>query len=226
MSSDDDVPSWGIHLMDAYESEPEALEAALQSPDQAPLLLVHAPMYPEMTPKEDPKEDPVDYPFAKEEEEPSEEDPALSASGLPDSISASEETKPFKEDETAPTPTSPASPQQIITLSQTRLRRAWILVRPQTPLPSSIDAFVDSWAVVPIPPLPPPSPLSPLSSPLPRIPSPPLLLPSPTYRDMIPEANMPPRKRVRFVAPSRRFKIRESSVAAATRHPGPTLARG
>ncbi|GJR57621.1 hypothetical protein Tco_1499783 [Tanacetum coccineum] len=144
MSIDDDVPSWGIHLMDAYESEPEALEAAPQSPDHAPLLLAHAPMYPEYVatfddglpaedeplpaptglspdyladsmpvkddPKEDPKEDPVDYPFAKEEEEPSEEDPALSASGLPDSISASEETKPFKEDETAPTPTSPASP--------------------------------------------------------------------------------------------------------------------
>ncbi|GJR57622.1 hypothetical protein Tco_1499784 [Tanacetum coccineum] len=43
---------------------------------------------------------------------------------------------------------------------------------------------------------------------------------------MIPEADMPPRKRARFVAPSRRFKIRESSVVAATRHPGPTLARG
>ncbi|GKC26957.1 hypothetical protein Tco_1034251 [Tanacetum coccineum] len=47
MSNDDDVPSWGIPLMDAYESDPEAPEAALQSPDQAPLSPAHAPVYPE-----------------------------------------------------------------------------------------------------------------------------------------------------------------------------------
>ncbi|GKD28639.1 hypothetical protein Tco_1239417, partial [Tanacetum coccineum] len=39
------------------------------------------------------------------------------------------------------------------------------------PLPSSIDALVDSWVATPTPSLPPPLPLSPLSSPLPRIPS-------------------------------------------------------
>ncbi|GJZ89275.1 hypothetical protein Tco_0661057, partial [Tanacetum coccineum] len=98
------------------------------------------------------------------------------------------------------------------------------------PLPSSIDALVDSWIAAPIPPLQPPlqlpSPLSPLSSPLPRIPSPPLLIPSPTCRDIIPEADMPPRKRARFAAPSQRFEIRESSAAAAARQPMSTLARG
>ncbi|GJW58818.1 hypothetical protein Tco_0105549 [Tanacetum coccineum] len=92
-----------------------------------------------------------------------------------------------------------------------------MLVRPQTPLPSSFDALVDSWVAAPAPPLPPPSPLSPLSSPLPRIPSPPLLLPLPTCRDIIPEADMSPQKRARFAAPSQRFEIGESSAAAAYR---------
>ncbi|GKB87887.1 hypothetical protein Tco_0960159 [Tanacetum coccineum] len=45
MSNDDDVPSWGIPLMDAYESEPEAPETVLQSLDQAPLSPAHAPVY-------------------------------------------------------------------------------------------------------------------------------------------------------------------------------------
>ncbi|GJV11874.1 hypothetical protein Tco_1353415 [Tanacetum coccineum] len=83
------------------------------------------------------------------------------------------------------------------------------------------------WRTAPTPlsPSPSPSPLSPLSSLLPRIPSPPLLLPSPTHRDIIPEANMPPQKRARFAASSQRFEVGESSAAAAARHPGSTLAR-
>ncbi|GKG14685.1 hypothetical protein Tco_0354285, partial [Tanacetum coccineum] len=92
------------------------------------------------------------------------------------------------------------------------------------PLPSSIDALVDSWVAAPAPPLPPPSSLLPLSFLLLRIPSPPLLLPPPTYRDIIFETDMPPRKRVRFDALSHRFKIGESSAAAATREPMSALA--
>ncbi|GJX97284.1 reverse transcriptase domain-containing protein, partial [Tanacetum coccineum] len=81
--------------------------------------------------------------------------------------------------------------------------------------------------------------LLPLSSLLPRIPSPPLLLPplhtSPTYASAplgyraamsdIPEAEMPPRKRVCFTAPTRRFEVRESSTAVAARQTGHTVAR-
>ncbi|GKA56174.1 F-box protein isoform X2 [Tanacetum coccineum] len=73
---------------------------------------------------------------------------------------------------------------------------------------------------------PPPSLLSPLSSPLPRIPSPPLLLRSPTRRDIVLKADMPPQKRARFVDPSRRFEIRESSEATAARQLGSALTRG
>ncbi|GKA33213.1 reverse transcriptase domain-containing protein [Tanacetum coccineum] len=87
------------------------------------------------------------------------------------------------------------------------------------PLPSSIDALVDSWVAAPAPPLPPLSPLSPLSSPLTRIPSPPLLLPPPTHKYSIPEADILPQRRARFAAPSHRFEIGESSAAAAARQP-------
>ncbi|GKG25749.1 hypothetical protein Tco_0398895, partial [Tanacetum coccineum] len=53
----------------------------------------------------------------------------------------------------------------------------------------------------------------------------PLLLPSTAHRTEIPEAEMPPRKRVCFTAPTHRFKVRESSIAAAARQTGHTLAR-
>ncbi|GKF04799.1 hypothetical protein Tco_0035467 [Tanacetum coccineum] len=46
-----------------------------------------------------------------------------------------------------------------------------------------------------------------------EIPSPPLLLPSTTHRDDIPEADIPLWKRARFTAPTSRFEVGESSVA-------------
>ncbi|GKD47542.1 hypothetical protein Tco_1276518, partial [Tanacetum coccineum] len=59
-----------------------------------------------------------------------------------------------------------------------------------------------------------------------EIPSPPLPLPPPDHRDAIPEADMPPRKRTYFTAPSYRFEIRESLAAAVSRQTRSTLARG
>ncbi|GKD02225.1 hypothetical protein Tco_1177199, partial [Tanacetum coccineum] len=90
---------------------------------------------------------------------------------------------------------------------------------------------------------PPASPLSPWSSPLPQIPSlplpwratspsthhsseitsPPMLLPSTTHRDDLLEADMPLQKRARFIAPTGRFKVGESS-SVADRQAGHTLA--
>ncbi|GJS31478.1 hypothetical protein Tco_0492098 [Tanacetum coccineum] len=58
-----------------------------------------------------------------------------------------------------------------------------------------------------------------------HVPSPPLLLPSAAHRTDIPEAEMPPRKRTYFTAPASRFKVGESSTAAATGQTGHTLAR-
>nr|GEX23299.1 hypothetical protein [Tanacetum cinerariifolium] len=45
MSIDDDVPSWGILLMNAYESDLEVPEVALQSLYQAPLSPAYASVY-------------------------------------------------------------------------------------------------------------------------------------------------------------------------------------
>nr|GEU93734.1 hypothetical protein [Tanacetum cinerariifolium] len=135
--------------------------------------------------EEDPEEDPVDYPADegnKEEKEESSEDDddeeeeeafeedeeeehlALTGSAaLPaiDHVSSAEETEPFETDEA---------------------RKS---VRPQPPMTASIEALIAEYASAPTPPSPPPSSFLPLSSPLPRIPSPPLLLTplhtSPTY---------------------------------------------
>nr|GEW62150.1 hypothetical protein [Tanacetum cinerariifolium] len=231
ISNDYHMPSWAIPLMDAYEAEPEVPEATPQSPDQAPLLPAYAPVYPEyVAPSNDDlrAEDqpgPVDYLF-KEEEDEEPLAPALFASPVPDFVHSSEETGPFEEGETATTPPSHVSLHTIVPLSQTRLRKARKNVHPQTPQPTSIEACIAEYADAPTPPSPPPSPLLPLLYPFPKISSLPLLLPSPTCRDMILEADMLPRKRARFAAPSRKFVVGESSVAAAARQPGFSLARG
>ncbi|GJV74278.1 hypothetical protein Tco_1494273 [Tanacetum coccineum] len=129
--------------------------------------------------EDDPEMDLVDYPSDEEEEEPSASTDL--ASPVPDSVPSSEETEPFRTDE------------------------------------SAIEARIAEYGSAPTPPLPPPSPLTSLSSPLPQILSPQFLLSSPTCRDMISEADMPPWKRARFTAPSQRFEIGESSAAAIAR---------
>ncbi|GKG61454.1 hypothetical protein Tco_0619179, partial [Tanacetum coccineum] len=71
-----------------------------------------------------------------------------------------------------------------------------------------------------LPSSPPPSPLTPLSSPLPHIPSPPLPLPAPSSpllllatnrMEDVPEADVPPQKRLCLTAPAPTFEVRESS---------------
>nr|GEZ01828.1 hypothetical protein [Tanacetum cinerariifolium] len=141
---------------------------------------------------------------------------ADSALFVPDSVPSAEETEPFETYKFAAIPQLPRSPQTVILLSQTILRRERISVQPYTPPPST-KARIIEYAFAPTPPSPPPFPLSPLSSPLSRIPSPPLLLPSPTCRDIILEEDMPLQKKVRFTAPSYRFEIRESLTAATAR---------
>ncbi|GKE67473.1 hypothetical protein Tco_1521634, partial [Tanacetum coccineum] len=233
------VTDWYLEpgpLLEAYESELEA-----------PLSPVHAPKHPEyLAPADDdiaPVEDepllasPItlspDYSANSElaeedpEEEPSEEEEE-ERSAPADSPSAGlyiDQPSEVEEDEVSSTP-PPTSPQTIIPLSHTRLCRARISVRPHTPPSPSTKARIAEYASAPTPPSPPPSPLSQLSSPLPLIPAPPLLLPSHTYMDIIPEADMPLQKRVRFTDPSHRFEIEESSVAAAARQTVPALTRG
>nr|GEU60688.1 hypothetical protein [Tanacetum cinerariifolium] len=151
--------------------------------------------------EEDLEEDHVDYPAdggdaddEEEESEASKEDEdedeehlaSADSAALPaiDPVPSAEETEPFKTDESAATPPLPISLQTRVLFSYTGLHRAWKTVRPQPPMAASTKALIAEYASTPIPPSP-PSSLSPLSSLLPRIPSPPLLLPplhtSPTY---------------------------------------------
>nr|GEY23381.1 putative reverse transcriptase domain-containing protein [Tanacetum cinerariifolium] len=98
-------------------------------------------------PKEDPEIDPVDYAaddeeeeaYSKDEEEKEEEHLAASDSALSvlDSVPSAKETEPFETDESAATPPPPRSPQTIISLSHTGIRRARIYVRPHTTLSPS-----------------------------------------------------------------------------------------
>ncbi|GKF41953.1 hypothetical protein Tco_0125295, partial [Tanacetum coccineum] len=179
--SDVDGSPWGIHLM--------------LGPTLKHLRMFHTPVSPDtLSPDYSNNSEPIEDDPQEAEEEEELPAPATSILAIEDPASPSEETKPFEEDEVAPTPPSPISPL-IISLPKTRLRRARNSVRPQTPLPPSIDAHVEVWLVAPVPPSPPPSPLSPLSSPLPRIPSPPASS-SPTPKYPIPEADLLLRKRV------------------------------
>ncbi|GJW76211.1 putative reverse transcriptase domain-containing protein [Tanacetum coccineum] len=137
---------------------------------------------------------------------------------------SSKEKEPFETDESAATSLPPRSPQTVIPLSQTRLRRARISVRPHTPPSPSTEAHIVEYTIAPTPPSLPPAPLSPLSSPpFYELPSPPLPLPSPDCRGAILEADMLSQKRICFTAPSYSFEIKESLAAATARQTRPTL---
>ncbi|GJV36820.1 hypothetical protein Tco_1409297 [Tanacetum coccineum] len=199
--TDNDLPPWGFHLVEADEPEAPPLPVPtpaypkyLTSSDDE-VLAEDQPLHADALPtadspgyiadsesikddfEEDPEMDPINYADDDYEEEEEHLAPADSALPVSDSIPSSEETKPFETDESAATPPPPRSPHTVVPFSQTRLRRAHISVRPHTPPSPSTKACIFEYVVAPKPPSPPPSPLSPLSSPLPRIPSPPLLLP-------------------------------------------------
>ncbi|GJR36702.1 hypothetical protein Tco_1212386 [Tanacetum coccineum] len=189
---------------------------------------------PEEDPEDDVDDEDEEEASEEEEEEDEEEEHLASADSTAlhtiDLVSSVEDKEAFEIDEFAPTP--PRSP---------RLRRAGISVRLLPPMAASIEA-----RIIPSPPLPllsPPihtsltyaeAPLgyiaakirlraaSPSTHHQSEIPLPPLLLPSTTHKDDIPE-DMPLRKRARFSAPTSRFEVGESSAAAATRQVGQAL---
>ncbi|GKG13254.1 hypothetical protein Tco_0350214, partial [Tanacetum coccineum] len=127
---------------------------------------------PEEDPKEGLEEDHADYPAdggdgddesfddgdddddaddedeeAFEDEDDDEEEEHLApaeSSAVPviDPIPSAGDIKVFKTDESAPTPPSPISPQIVVPLSQTQLRKARKTVRPQTPIQFPSEAKV------------------------------------------------------------------------------------
>ncbi|GKD65615.1 hypothetical protein Tco_1307723 [Tanacetum coccineum] len=190
---------------------------------------------------DDTDDDDDDESFEDEEEEEEHLAPADS-SVIPvvDPVPLVGDTEAFKTDESAPTP---RPPQIRIPFAQTRLRRARKIVRPEPPMSASMEARIAEYAVAPTPPLPVASSPLPLPSPLTTSPtdaraqlgyraarirmraaiaSPPLSLPSTSPRTDIPEAEMPPHKRVCLTTPALGCEIGESSAAGAARQPRPT----
>nr|GEZ61449.1 putative reverse transcriptase domain-containing protein [Tanacetum cinerariifolium] len=173
--------------------------------------------------KEEPFED-------EEDDEEEEEHPAPADSPvvpIVDPVLPTGDTEALEADEPTHAPRSRIS----IPLSQTRLCKARKTVRPEPPIPASIEACIARHAALPSPPLLVPSLPLPFPSSLTTSPTDtgaPLgyravgirmraLLPSTSRRTDIPEADMPPRKRACLTTPASRFKIGESSATGAAR---------
>ncbi|GKC73600.1 hypothetical protein Tco_1119483, partial [Tanacetum coccineum] len=82
--------------------------------------------------------------FKEDKDEEEEHLAPADSAALPviDSVPSADEMKPFKTDESAATPPPPRSPQTIVPLSMTHLRRARMTVRPQTSLSASTKARI------------------------------------------------------------------------------------
>ncbi|GJX43691.1 hypothetical protein Tco_0260367 [Tanacetum coccineum] len=192
---------------------------------------------------DDDTDDEDEEPFEDEDDDEEEEEHLALAdsSAIPvvDPVSSAGDTKAFETDESAPTP---RSPQTKVPFAQTHLCRAQKTIILKPPMSASIEAGIAGHVVAPTPPLPISSPLLSLPSPLTTSPtdagaplgyraagiriraaSPPLLLPSTSYRTDILEAEMLPRKRACFTTPAPGLEVGESSAAGAARQPGPTL---
>ncbi|GKD41418.1 hypothetical protein Tco_1261625 [Tanacetum coccineum] len=222
----------------AYDDEPKEPEEALPIPEQAPPSPNYVPgpehpptpdyvpglEYPEyLVPSNDevPIEDqplPTDAspialspayvavfdPSGEDPEEDPEEDPAeYPADGGDDDDDDDDEEDEDEEEEHLALADSTTLPA---------IDLARISVRPQTPMAAAAKALI---AAIPIPLLPLPSP--PLLLPTP---SSPFLLPATDRREDVPEADVPPQKRLCLNAPAPRFEVGESSTAAAARQPG------
>ncbi|GKE44894.1 hypothetical protein Tco_1472178, partial [Tanacetum coccineum] len=159
----------------------------------------------------DPEEDSNDEHDPKDEDEDPEEDP--SKEHEPEDEDAkddepfedSDETELFEENKTAATPLPPRSPQTRVPFSQTRLRRAHNTVRPEPPMPASMEARIAEHAATPIPPASPTYDQAPLGHRAAMI----------RIRDDILEEDMPPQRRFVLIAPPPGCDVAESSAAAA-----------
>ncbi|GJS40842.1 hypothetical protein Tco_0565885 [Tanacetum coccineum] len=189
---------------------------------------------------DDDTDDEDEEPFEDENKDEEEEHLAPSDSSVVpvvDPVPSAGDIEAFETDESAPTPRL----AQIRTpFAQTRICRVRKTVRLEPPMSPSMEAHIAEYAAAPTPPSPPLSPLSTWSSPLPQISSPsslhlpppiPTSLPLPSSplpplpsslfiplpvdrREDIPEAKLPPHKRLCLTALTSRYEVEESSNAA------------
>ncbi|GJT07131.1 hypothetical protein Tco_0841593 [Tanacetum coccineum] len=181
-----------------------------EEPEQAPLLpnYVPEPEYPEYL--EDPVEDLAEYPADGGDDDDDDDDGD-------DDVNKEDEEE--EEEHLAPADSTTLHIVDIVSSAGDT----------KTLMAASVEALIAEYAAVPTPPSPPPSPLTLLSSLPPRFPYydyhyhhhlPILAQPI----DDLPEADMPLRKRACFTAPIGRFEVEESSLTAAARQAGHTLA--
>nr|GEV27728.1 hypothetical protein [Tanacetum cinerariifolium] len=167
-----------------------------------------------------------------EEDDEEEEHPALAdSSSVPvdDHVPSVKDIEAFETDDSAPTPALIAvvvdalpssSPPSLLTplsslLPQTPSPPLHVPSPPTHPIPTYDEAplgyrAVRIWL----------SAASPPTHHLSEILSPPLLLPSTSHKDDLPEADMSLLKRARFTTPTFRIEVEENTVAAVTRQPG------
>nr|GFA18752.1 hypothetical protein [Tanacetum cinerariifolium] len=217
---------------DVLLAEEQPLPAVVSPTSELPRYITE--LEPEMEPEEDDRddekseEDSIDYPTSGgdndaddgddlSEDDADDEEEEESLDTLYSSISASEETEPFEEGETAAIP--PPFGYRVA---------ARISVQPHILMPFRSESEVERLLAIPTPPLSPVSPTSyllqpllmplPIFTPLPTSSFPlPSSLPSNFSSESIPEADIPLRKRARFTTSTGGYEVGESSVAATAR---------
>nr|GEZ85160.1 hypothetical protein [Tanacetum cinerariifolium] len=215
VSTDSDLSPWGFHLMEG--DEPEEPNEPKAPPSHVPALA-----YPEyLAPSDD------EVP-AKDQPQPVDASPTTDSPGY---IADSEPTEDdFEEDlemdhvdyvyddddddDDDDEEEKSSDDEDRKASSSGRLRTVYTCISHTPPSPSA-EARIAEYDAASTPSSPSPSSLSLPSSPIPVIPSPPLILPSPTRRDIIPEADMPLRKRARFTAPSYSIRATDERVMTA-----------
>ncbi|GJY38507.1 hypothetical protein Tco_0424871 [Tanacetum coccineum] len=190
--------------------EDEVLPAEEQPLPAAALPTTDSPGYvPESDPEEDskadddedPEEDPVDYPADRDNDEDDEEEEPSEDEADDEDEDVEEEEHPALADSIPP----PPAPRVM----------AMISIQPQTSAPFLFEEDAERFLAIPTPP---PSPLTPLSSPLPQIPSPPLLVSPP-----VPVLSSPPASPIRPLG-YRAAMIRLRAEAPSTSHsPSPHI---
>ncbi|GJZ99668.1 hypothetical protein Tco_0672219 [Tanacetum coccineum] len=198
-------------------AEEQPLPAAASHTNQSPSYIPESD--PEEDPKEDdedPEEDPADYPPDRDDDDEEEEEPSGD-----DADDKDEDEDEDDEDEEE----HPASADSVPHVHHMTARIS-IRDEPSISLPPR-EEVKRLLALT----TPPPSPLTPLSSPLPQIPSPPLLpIPSPISSPPVllpptdrrvdrPEVCLPPRKRL-CSTQGPRYEVGESSSATVARPTG------
>ncbi|GJT25734.1 putative reverse transcriptase domain-containing protein [Tanacetum coccineum] len=152
-SMEDDIDTDSIDYPDVIGDEDPKDEDEDEDPEEDPSEK-HNPEDDDEDAEEDPSEehDPVDEDEDPEEDPSKEHEPEDEDAKEDEPSEDFDETEPFEENETAATRPPPRSPQTRVPFSQTCLPRARNTVRPEPPMPTSMEARIAEHAATLIPP--------------------------------------------------------------------------